>query len=123
MQSPGVDLLTEHRNEYVAAKQCASVARQFGKKWVLSELYACIGWDATFETYKYLGDWQAVLGTTMRCPHLSYYSMAGEAKRDYPGSIHFQSPWWQSFKYIEDYFSRINVVLSEGKAISDTKYE
>jgi len=119
MQAPGIDILTQYRIEYLAAKQVASVARQTGRKWVLSELYGCTGWETTFEAYKHSGDWQAALGITLRCPHLSWYSMAGEAKRDYPASIHFQSPWWKQFKTVEDYFSRVNVLLSDGEAVCD----
>ena len=119
MQAPGVDILTQYRLEYLAVKQCASVARQCGRKWVLSELYGCTGWETTFETYKHSGDWQAALGITLRCPHLSWYSMAGEAKRDFPASIHFHSPWWRQYRQVEDYFSRLNVALTAGKAICD----
>jgi hypothetical protein len=119
MQSPGVDILTQYRLEYTAVKQCVSVARQRGRKWVMSELYGCTGWETTFETYKHSGDWQAVLGITLRVPHLSWYSMAGEAKRDYPASIHFQSPWHKEYKYIEDYFSRVNVLMTAGKPVCD----
>ncbi|OHB54092.1 MAG: hypothetical protein A2Y12_12590 [Planctomycetes bacterium GWF2_42_9] len=119
MQAPGIDNLTKLWDEYITAKQCASVVRQMGRKWMLSELYGCTGWETTFATYKYIGDWQAVLGVTLRCPHLSWYSMAGESKRDYPASIHFQSSWWQHYHVLEDYYSRLNVLLSEGIAICD----
>jgi hypothetical protein len=119
MQIPGIDMLTDYRNEYISPKQCSSVARQLGRKWVLSELYGCTGWDTTFATYKHIGDWQAALGITMRCPHLAWYSMAGEAKRDYPASIHFHSPWYKQYRKLEDYFARINSVLAEGTAICD----
>ncbi len=119
MQAPGIDVLTQYKMEYITAKQCSSVARQSGRKWVLSELYGCTGWETTFEAYKHSGNWQAVLGITLRCPHLSFYSMAGQAKRDYPASIHFQSPWFRQYKYVEDYFSRLNVVLTEGEPICD----
>jgi hypothetical protein len=119
MQAPGIDMLGQYQLELIAAKQCSSVARQMGKKWVLTELYGCTGWDTTFETYKHSGDWQAALGFTMRCPHLSWYTMAGEAKRDYPASIHFHSPWWKQYGFVETYFSRLNVMLTEGKPICD----
>jgi len=119
MQAPGIDMLTQYFMEYITVKQVSSVARQTGRKWVLSELYGCTGWDTTFETYKHSGDWQAALGITLRCPHLSWYSMAGEAKRDYPASIHYQSPWWKQYKSVEDYFSRLSVLLSEGEAVCD----
>jgi hypothetical protein len=119
MQAPGIDVLTQYDQAYTTAKQCVSVARQQGRKWVLSELYAGIGWDITFETFKYVGDWQAALGITLRCPHLSFYTMAGEAKRDYPPSIHDQCPWWEKYHYVENYFSRLNVILSAGQPVCD----
>lgn len=119
MQAPGVDMLTQYRMEYIAVKACSSVARQAGRTWVLSELYGCTGWETTFETYKHSGDWQAALGINLRCPHLSWYSMAGTAKRDYPASIHFQSPWWRQYRHVEDYFGRVNVALTAGQPICD----
>ncbi len=119
MQAPGIDILTQYRLEYITAKQCSSVARQMGRKWMLSELYGCTGWETTFETYKHSGDWQAVLGVNLRCQHLSWYSMAGEAKRDYPASIHIHSPWWQQFKFVEDYFARVNTLTTEGQAVCE----
>jgi len=119
MQVPGVDMLTEYRIEYLTVKQCVSSARQCGRKWVLSELYGCTGWETSFATYKYLGDWQAALGINLRCQHLSWYSMLGQAKRDYPASIFYHSPWYRQYKYLEDYYSRLNAVLSEGKAVCD----
>ncbi len=116
MQVPGVDMLTEYKIEYLTIKQCVSIARQCGRKWVLSELYGCTGWDTTFATYKYLADWQAAMGINLRCQHLSWCSMRGEAKRDYPASIFYHSPWYRQYKYLEDYYSRLNAVLTEGKA-------
>jgi len=84
---------------------------------MLSELYGCTGWDFTFEGYKAVGDWQAALGVNLRCPHLSWYTMEGEGKRDFPPSISYQSPWWKQYSLVEDYFSRINAVMSRGSAV------
>ena len=117
MQLPGIDIVRRFRMEFLIPKQCASVARQMGRKWVLSEMYVGTGWPTTFETYKHSGDWQAVLGITMRCPLVSWYSMAGEAKRDYPASIHFHSPWWRQYGHLETYFSRLHVVLGAGDPV------
>ena len=91
MDYPGVDVLTEKNDNWWIVKQIASVARQLDKKWVLSELYGCTGWQMDLEDYKQVGDWQALFGINLRCPHLSWYTMKGEAKRDYPASIFFQS--------------------------------
>ena len=114
MDYPGVDLLTEHNYAYWVVKQLASTARQTGKKWMLSELYGCTGWQMNFESHKAVGDWQALLGINLRCQHLSWYSMQGEAKRDYPASILHQSAWYKEYHYVEDYFSRLHVVLAQG---------
>jgi hypothetical protein len=119
MQAPGIDVLTQFSPEYNTAKQCASVQRQTGRRWMLSELYGCTGWQFPFEGHKAVGDWQAALGVNLRCQHLSFYTMAGQAKRDYPASISFQSPWWKHYPCVEDYFSRVNVLLAEGEAIRD----
>lgn len=43
--------------------------------------------------------------------------MEGEAKRDYPASIFYQSPWWRQYKYVEDYFSRLGVMLNQGAPV------
>ncbi|NQU40064.1 MAG: hypothetical protein HQ523_08940 [Lentisphaerae bacterium] len=119
MQAPGMDLLTEHYRLHDTAKQVTSVARQFGRRWRLTETYGCTGWDFSFEGHKSLGDWQAALGINLRCQHLSLYTMQGEAKRDYPASIHYQSPWWEVYSRVEDYFARLNVVLSRGQEVRD----
>ena len=116
---PGVDVLTEGNRNYCIVKQLTSAARQLGKKKLLSETYGCTGWQMTFENYKAVGNWQALLGINMRCHHLSWYTMEGEAKRDYPASIFFQSGWWQDFSKLEAYFSRLNVVLAKGKPECD----
>jgi hypothetical protein len=111
---PGVDILCD-RFEYNTVKQAASVARQNGVRGVMSELYGVTNWTFDFERHKGSGDWLAVLGITLRVPHLTWASMAGEAKRDYPASIGYQSPWFKEYSYIEDYFARTNLVLTRGR--------
>ena len=115
-QLPGIDLLC-NSHEFTTAKQASSAAHQFGYEGVLSELYGVTGWDCDFRTYKHQGDWQAALGITIRVPHLSWYAMAGEAKRDYPASISYQSPWYKEYNVIEDHFARVNTALTRGKPV------
>lgn len=113
-QLPGIDMLCGYR-EYTTAKQAQSGAHQYGAEGVLSELYGVTNWDFDFRGHKIHGDWQAALGVTVRVPHLSWVSMAGEAKRDYPASINYQSPWYKEYKYVEDHFARVNTALTRGK--------
>lgn len=119
MQSPGIDLLTEHWRIFNTAKQCTSMAHQFGRKWRLSETYGCTGWDFPFAGHKALGDWQYALGINFRCLHLAWYSAEAEAKRDYPASISYQSSWHDKYRTVEDYFGRLGAVMSEGEEICE----
>jgi hypothetical protein len=119
MQAPGMDLLTEHWRVFATAKQVSSVARQFGRKWRISETYGCTGWDFPFAGHKALGDWQAACGINLRCQHLAWYTMLGEAKRDYPAAIFYQSPWADSYAKVEDYFGRVQAVMSKGEEVRD----
>lgn len=64
-----------------------------------------------FQQYKEVGDWQALMGINLRCQHLSWYTMEGENKRDYPASISLQSAWYRDYEYLETYFSRLHVFL------------
>ena len=127
MQAPGIDILrgeTLEREggtarEQSTAKQCSSVLDQFGHKWMLSELYGCTGWHFNFAEHKAVGDWQVALGVNLRCQHLSWYTMLGEAKRDYPASISFQSAWWRDYPIVEDYFARVHVMMTQGNSVRD----
>ena len=114
-QLPGIDMLCDRR-EFTTAKQTQSAVRQYGREGMLSELYGVTNWDFDFRGHKLQGDWQAALGVTVRVPHLSWISMNGEAKRDYPASFNYQSPWYKEYPYVEDHFARVNTVLTRGKA-------
>lgn len=112
-QLPGIDMLCD-KHEYTTAKQAQSASHQYGRNGVLSELYGVTNWDFDFAGHKSQGDWQAALGVTVRVHHLSWVSMAGEAKRDYPASISYQSPWYREYPIVEDHFARLNSVLTRG---------
>ena len=113
---PGIDLLCNEKH-FNTAKQCQSMVHQCGKEGMLSELYGVTDWTFDFRGHKYQGDWQAALGVTLRVPHLSWVSMKGPAKRDYPASINYQSPWYKEYRYIEDHFARVNTILTRGKPV------
>jgi len=116
MGMPGIDMLVARR-EFNTAKQCQSALHQYGREAMMSELYGVTNWDYDFRCHKFQGDWQACMGVNVRVPHLAWLSMHGEAKRDYPASINYQSPWYKEYKYIEDHFSRVNAAMTRGKPI------
>ncbi len=113
---PGIDILSDHR-EYTTAKQAQSAVHQYGRPGMLSELYGVTNWDFDFRGGKLQGDWQAALGVTVRVPHLSFVSMGGEAKRDYPASYNYQAPWYAEYPYLEDHFARVNTAMTRGKPV------
>ena len=115
MDEPGMDLLFDDV-AVTTGKQIQSIIHQYGKEGGMSEEYGGTNWGFEFRDYKFQSDWQAALGITKRVPHLAWMSMKGEAKRDWPASIFYQSPWYREFSYLEDYFGRVNYLLSLGEA-------
>lgn len=116
MTLPGIDMLAD-RHEYTTAKQAQSISHQYGRPGVMSELYGVTNWDYDFRGHKAQGDWQAALGVTLRVPHLAWMTMGGESKRDYPAPIDSHSVWYDKYHLIEDYFARVNTVMTRGKAV------
>lgn len=113
---PGIDIIC-NCIELSTAKQAQSAVHQYAKEGMLSEEYGVTGWDFDFRGHKFQADWQAALGVTQRALHLSWVSMKGCAKRDYPASISYQSPWYKEYGYIENHISRVNTVLTRGKPV------
>ena len=111
---PGMDLIMDYVLPNIA-KQVQSIVHQEGREAMISELYGVTGWDFDFRQHKLQGDWQAVLGVSVRTPHLSWYSMRGCAKRDYPATFSYQSPWYKDYPYLEDHYARVNTAMTRGK--------
>lgn len=119
MDIPGIDILREQISEVATCKQASSICAQFDKRVMISELYGATGYNFTFEGQKWLSDWQMALGVNMLCPHLSHYTMKGCAKRDYPPSYSYQSPWWRHYRHIADYQARLCYALRQGHPVRD----
>ena len=115
-QLPGIDMLGA-KFELTTAKQAQSAVHQYGRPGMMSELYGVTGWAFDMRGHKLHGDWQAALGVTVRVHHLSWVSMKGEAKRDYPASMNYQSPWWKDYHVVEDHFARVNTALTRGRPL------
>lgn len=119
MDVPGIDLLTEGNRAYWVAKQLQSAARQLGRRRLLSELYGCTGWQMPFRGHRDVGAWQTLFGVNVRCHHLSWYTMEGEAKRDFPASIFHQSAWWRAYRHVETAFARMGLLMDQGDRVRD----
>ena len=122
-QVPGIDLLMNQWNTKAygqfgnsrMVKELGSVANQMGRKRALSETYGASGWDLTFRDMKRIGDWEYALGVNIMNQHLSYYSLTGSRKRDHPLSFSYHTPYWDDYKMMADYYSRLSMSLSAGK--------
>lgn len=125
-QTPGIDMLFNQFDEGVNAqfgnvrsvKELASVANQIGQRRRLSETYGGGGWDLRFEDMKRLGDWQAVLGINMMNQHLSFGTIVGARKYDYPQSFSYHEPWWKHYGVLANYFARLSLALSAGDEVN-----
>ena len=113
---PGIDILAGQL-ELTTVRQAESVRRQMGRKGLVCELYGVLEWDVAFRQHKLQGDWLAALGVTTRVHHLAFMSLAGEAKRDWPAAIGWQSPWTTQYEWLETYFARVNALLTRGTPI------
>ncbi|GEP94236.1 glycosyl hydrolase [Chitinophaga cymbidii] len=127
-QVPGIDMLFNQFNENSpnaqfgnirAVKELASVANQLDRKRTLSETYGGGGWDLTFKDMKRLGDWEYVLGVNFMNQHLSFMTLTGTRKYDYPQSFSYHSPWWEHYGALNRYFARLSLTLSDGKQRND----
>ncbi|MHB1653857.1 MAG: glycosyl hydrolase [Desulfitobacteriaceae bacterium] len=115
MQLPGIDWLDRRIGEDpITVKQVSSVIHQLDKKFFISEMFGCSGWNVSFEELKWIAEWQYVLGVNLMCQHLESYSLKGARKRDYPPSLFYQQSWWKDYNLFNDYFARLGVALTEG---------
>lgn len=118
-QIPGIDWLGRGISTEISPRQVSSVAQQLGKKQVLTETFACTGWDVTPKELKRIAEWQYVNGVNLMCQHLYPYSIRGQRKRDYPTFFSEHNPWTVDFKHFNDYFTALGFMLAESKEVAD----
>jgi hypothetical protein len=127
-QVPAIDMLFNQWNDSTpraqfgnvrSVKELASAANQTGRLRKLSETYGGSGWDLTFKEMKRNGDWEYALGVNLMNQHLTYFTLAGARKYDYPPSFDYHEPWWNDYKYINDHYARLSLALSSGRQMND----
>jgi|GEM_PF-487532 len=100
-------------------KQVGSAARQLGRKRVLTEFAGVTRHTQTFDDYKWMADYNLVLGANLFCNHLCWYSMRGHRKRDYPPNINYQQSYFKEVRPWNDYLARLSYALTRGVARPD----
>ncbi len=127
MHRPGIDILFNQYGEGVHSQfgnvrsvmEIASIANQLGRKRTLCETYGGAGWELRFEDMKRIGDWIYVLGINTMNEHLSFVSIRGARKADYPQSFSYHEPWWEDYHVAVSYFARLSAALSQGEQINE----
>lgn len=102
-----------------AIKELASAANQTGRARKLSETYGGSGWEISFTDLKRNGDWEYALGVNLMNQHLTYFTLAGARKYDYPPTFDYHEPWWGDYKYLNDHYARLSLALSSGRQVND----
>ncbi|MBQ9922928.1 MAG: hypothetical protein IJO52_12140 [Clostridia bacterium] len=109
---PGIDKLGRSVNDEMGPRQVSSAAQQLGKKHVMTETFACTGWDVLPTELKRIAEWQYVHGVNLTCQHLMPYSIRGQRKRDYPHHFSEHTPWFSEYRHFNDYFTRLGYMLA-----------
>ncbi len=127
-QMPAIDMLFNQWDDSTtgaqfgnvrSVKELASAANQTGRERKLSETYGGSGWDLTFTDMKRNGDWEYALGVNFMNQHLTYFTLAGARKYDYPPSFDYHEPWWKDYRYINDHYARLSLALSSGRQVNN----
>lgn len=116
---PGIDWLARFMGTELSPRQVSSVAQQLGKKQVLTETFACTGWDVTPKELKRIAELQYVNGVNLMCQHLYPYSIRGQRKRDYPAFYSEHNPWTDELKTFDDYFTELGYLLANSREEAD----
>lgn len=122
---PGIDMLsglqafgvrTEGRDPFYlfTIRQMTSVAEQLGRR-AMAESFGVSGFDADFEHFKRIGDWQMVHGINLINSCQSWGTVRGARKRDYPPTFTDASGWWPYYRLHADHLSRVSYMLTRGK--------
>ncbi len=114
MHIPGVDKIDEVGRK-ITEKLAASVAHAQGRRRVVSESFALIGWKLAPPYMKQIVDQQFVRGINFLIPHAFFYSIQDNRKNDAPPSAFFQNPWWSHSPPLWRYVTRLSLALSQGQ--------
>lgn len=116
---PGVDCLGRDCKTELLAKQVGSVASQLGIKQVLTETFACSGFDVTPAELKSIADFQYFNGVSLMCHHLYPYSFASQGKHDHPPVFSKHGNWFDKFGDFNEYFTRLGFIISNTDELCD----
>ena len=92
-----------------------SVANQLGRDRVLCETTGGGGYGFALADAKALEDFALANGVNLINPHLSYETLAGARKYDWPQTFSDHSPWWDAYRLNADHTTRVVHALRRGR--------
>ncbi len=116
---PGIDHLGRFCPNELGPKQIGSLASQLGKEQVLTETFACGGFDMEPFELKSIAEAQYFHGVNLMCHHLYPYSLADFGKIDHPPVFSPQGGWPEGFKVFNEYFTRLGALVANTEEICD----
>jgi len=117
---PAIDCLGRDCQSEIPGKQIGSVVSQMGIKQVLTETFACCGFDVTPKELKSVAEFQYFNGINLMCQHLYPYSFAAQGKYDHPPVFSKHGNWYEEFKSFNDYFTRLGFIVANTTDVYDT---
>ena len=112
---PAIDCLGRNCQSEIPGKQIGSVCSQMGIKQILTETFACCGFDVTPKELKSVAEFQYFNGVNLMCQHLYPYSFAAQGKYDHPPVFSKHGNWFDEFKSFNDYFTRLGFIVANTK--------
>ena len=116
---PAIDWLGKILPDELMTRQIASMASQFGKKHVLTEIFACCGYNATPRELRSVAEFQLFGGVNRICQHLYPYSISSQAKFDHPPVFSKHSNWFSEFAVFNKYFENLGFIVGETQEVCD----
>ena len=114
----GLDRIAYSPNN-MTEKLVSSFGHVRGKEHVMSESFACAGWDITPADLRRWTDFQLVRGVDKFILHAFFYSVRELRKTDCPPSYFEQNFFWENFNIYSYYVSRLSNVLTQGRHVAD----
>ncbi|MBR2354624.1 MAG: hypothetical protein IKA76_09005 [Clostridia bacterium] len=116
---PAIDCLGRECQSELPPKQVGSVVSQLGGKQILTETFACCGFDVTPKELKSVAEFQYFNGVNLMCQHLYPYSFSNQAKYDYPPVFSKHGNWFEGFRVFNDYFTRLGFLVANTEEVAD----
>ncbi len=126
---PGVDILGDQfrlgddaHNAifFLTLREMASAAAQLGSEKCSCELAGAVGYETGIEQLKHLADFALCHGVTHVVEHLSFQSILGFRKYDFPQTLSDHASWWGDYKDLADHMARLNVCVQTGQRLART---